>query len=86
MEMESGLRVCTDFPHLVSLGSGRLSTAVTLLPLKEGQYHRQHHHHHHHHNGHCQHHNGDVINTVFIYIIMVVFPVVGVVVFVISSA
>ena len=39
MEMESGLRVCTDFPHLVSLGSGRLSTAVTLLPLKEGQYH-----------------------------------------------
>ena len=26
----------TDKPHLVSLGSGRLSTAITLLPLEEG--------------------------------------------------
>lgn len=27
----------TDKPHLVSLGSGRLSTAITLLPLEEGK-------------------------------------------------
>ncbi|XP_058519800.1 pleckstrin homology-like domain family B member 1 isoform X11 [Ochotona princeps] len=32
-----GLKVQTDKPHLVSLGSGRLSTAVTLLPLEEGR-------------------------------------------------
>lgn len=32
-----GLKVQTDKPHLVSLGSGRLSTAVTLLPLEEGE-------------------------------------------------
>ncbi|KAM6400359.1 pleckstrin homology-like domain family B member 1 [Rhynochetos jubatus] len=31
-----GLKVQTEKPHLVSLGSGRLSTAVTLLPLEEG--------------------------------------------------
>ncbi|XP_078389280.1 uncharacterized protein LOC144671320 isoform X2 [Cetorhinus maximus] len=32
-----GLKVQTDKPHLVSLGSGRLSIAVTLLPLEEGE-------------------------------------------------
>ncbi|NWY68201.1 PHLB1 protein, partial [Erithacus rubecula] len=32
-----GLKVQTEKPHLVSLGSGRLSTAVTLLPLEEGE-------------------------------------------------
>ncbi|XP_059812904.1 pleckstrin homology-like domain family B member 1 isoform X10 [Hypanus sabinus] len=32
-----GLRVQTDKPHLVSLGSGRLSIAITLLPLEEGK-------------------------------------------------
>ncbi|XP_078283066.1 pleckstrin homology-like domain family B member 1 isoform X13 [Rhinoraja longicauda] len=31
-----GLKVQTDKPHLVSLGSGRLSIAITLLPLEEG--------------------------------------------------
>ncbi|KAL7373441.1 hypothetical protein ABVT39_006848 [Epinephelus coioides] len=31
-----GLKVQTATPHLVSLGSGRLSIAITLLPLKEG--------------------------------------------------
>ncbi|RZF46018.1 hypothetical protein LSTR_LSTR004731 [Laodelphax striatellus] len=31
------LRVHTDSPHLVSLGGGRLSTAVTLHPLPEGK-------------------------------------------------
>ncbi|NWX55058.1 PHLB1 protein, partial [Promerops cafer] len=31
------LKVQTEKPHLVSLGSGRLSTAVTLLPLEEGE-------------------------------------------------
>ncbi|XP_061821454.1 pleckstrin homology-like domain family B member 2 isoform X2 [Nerophis lumbriciformis] len=31
-----GLKVQTAKPHLVSLGSGRLSVAITLLPLKEG--------------------------------------------------
>ncbi|KAM7370046.1 hypothetical protein PAMP_011332 [Pampus punctatissimus] len=31
-----GLKVQTAMPHLVSLGSGRLSVAITLLPLKEG--------------------------------------------------
>eukprot|EP00063_Salmo_salar_P062359 XP_014037194.1 PREDICTED: uncharacterized protein LOC106590599 [Salmo salar] len=30
-----GLKVQTTTPHLVSLGSGRLSVAITLLPLKE---------------------------------------------------
>ncbi|XP_067826973.1 pleckstrin homology-like domain family B member 1 isoform X9 [Heptranchias perlo] len=32
-----GLKVQTDKPHLVSLGSGRLSIAITLLPLEEGK-------------------------------------------------
>lgn len=32
-----GLKVQTATPHLVSLGSGRLSVAITLLPLKEGK-------------------------------------------------
>ncbi|XP_064490878.1 pleckstrin homology-like domain family B member 1 isoform X8 [Pseudopipra pipra] len=32
-----GLKVQTEKPHLVSLGSGRLSTAITLLPLEEGK-------------------------------------------------
>ncbi|XP_066521189.1 pleckstrin homology-like domain family B member 2 isoform X2 [Hoplias malabaricus] len=31
-----GLKVQTTTPHLVSLGSGRLSVAITVLPLKEG--------------------------------------------------
>ncbi|XP_063768793.1 pleckstrin homology-like domain family B member 2 isoform X4 [Eleginops maclovinus] len=31
-----GLKVQTATPHLVSLGSGRLSVAITLLPIKEG--------------------------------------------------
>ncbi|XP_073686575.1 pleckstrin homology-like domain family B member 2 isoform X3 [Garra rufa] len=31
-----GLKLQTTTPHLVSLGSGRLSVAITLLPLKEG--------------------------------------------------
>ncbi|KAM9442326.1 pleckstrin homology-like domain family B member 1 isoform 7-T7 [Salvelinus alpinus] len=36
---ESGkaLKVQAERPHLVSLGSGRLSTAITLLPLPEGR-------------------------------------------------
>ncbi|XP_051693623.2 pleckstrin homology-like domain family B member 1 isoform X21 [Oryctolagus cuniculus] len=37
IETGKGLKVQTDKPHLVSLGSGRLSTAVTLLPLEEGR-------------------------------------------------
>nr|XP_033773508.1 pleckstrin homology-like domain family B member 1 isoform X3 [Geotrypetes seraphini] len=32
-----GLKVQAEKPHLVSLGSGRLSTAITLLPLEEGR-------------------------------------------------
>ncbi|KAJ7399607.1 Pleckstrin like proteiny-like domain family B member 1 [Pitangus sulphuratus] len=32
-----GLKVQTEKPHLVSLGSDRLSTAITLLPLEEGK-------------------------------------------------
>uniref|UniRef100_A0A8C5PD64 Pleckstrin homology-like domain family B member 1 n=1 Tax=Leptobrachium leishanense TaxID=445787 RepID=A0A8C5PD64_9ANUR len=32
-----GLKVQTEKPHLVSLGSGRLSTAITLIPLEEGR-------------------------------------------------
>ncbi|PNJ75660.1 pleckstrin homology-like domain family B member 1 isoform X22 [Pongo abelii] len=37
IETGKGLKVQTEKPHLVSLGSGRLSTAITLLPLEEGR-------------------------------------------------
>uniref|UniRef100_A0A8C0UZT5 Pleckstrin homology-like domain family B member 1 n=1 Tax=Cyanistes caeruleus TaxID=156563 RepID=A0A8C0UZT5_CYACU len=37
IDMGKGLKVQTEKPHLVSLGSGRLSTAITLLPLEEGE-------------------------------------------------
>ncbi|XP_055798926.1 pleckstrin homology-like domain family B member 1 isoform X8 [Salvelinus fontinalis] len=37
IEMGKSLRFQTEHPHLVSLGSGRLSTAITLLPLQEGR-------------------------------------------------
>lgn len=33
----NGVKVQTAKPHLVSLGSGRLSIAITVLPLKEGK-------------------------------------------------
>ena len=36
-ETNNVLKVHTDKPHLVSMGSGRLSTAVTILPLKHGE-------------------------------------------------
>ncbi|XP_064830731.1 pleckstrin homology-like domain family B member 1 isoform X2 [Oncorhynchus masou masou] len=36
-ESGKGLKVQAERPHLVSLGSGRLSTAITLLPLPEGR-------------------------------------------------
>ncbi|XP_012057826.1 PREDICTED: pleckstrin homology-like domain family B member 1 [Atta cephalotes] len=36
-ETGRALRVQTETPHLVSMGSGRLSTAVTLHPLPEGK-------------------------------------------------
>ncbi|XP_029661628.1 uncharacterized protein LOC115234586 isoform X2 [Formica exsecta] len=36
-EAGRALRVQTEAPHLVSMGSGRLSTAVTLHPLPEGK-------------------------------------------------
>ncbi|KAJ7995146.1 hypothetical protein DPEC_G00241540 [Dallia pectoralis] len=36
-ENGKGLKVQAERPHLVSLGSGRLSTAITLLPLPEGK-------------------------------------------------
>jgi hypothetical protein len=36
-EQGNALKVRTDAPHLVSLGSGRLSTAITLQPLPEGK-------------------------------------------------
>ncbi|XP_070621819.1 pleckstrin homology-like domain family B member 1 isoform X2 [Erythrolamprus reginae] len=36
-ETGRGLKVQASKPHLVSLGSGRLSTAITLLPLEEGK-------------------------------------------------
>lgn len=34
---QGGLRVATDDPHLVSLGGGRLSTAVTIHHLPIGK-------------------------------------------------
>ncbi|CAN2387921.1 Pleckstrin homology-like domain family B member [Pristimantis euphronides] len=37
IETGKSLKVQTEKPHLVSLGSGRLSTAITLLPLEEGR-------------------------------------------------
>ncbi|NXO70583.1 PHLB1 protein, partial [Phainopepla nitens] len=37
IDMGKGLKVQAEKPHLVSLGSGRLSTAITLLPLEEGE-------------------------------------------------
>lgn len=37
IETGKSLKVQAERPHLVSLGSGRLSTAITLLPLPEGQ-------------------------------------------------
>ena len=36
VEAGRALKVQTDTPHLVSLGGGRLSTAVTLHPLPRG--------------------------------------------------
>ncbi|XP_064650642.1 pleckstrin homology-like domain family B member 1 isoform X3 [Lineus longissimus] len=36
-ETGHGVKVQADVPHLVSLGGGRLSTAVTILPLKPGR-------------------------------------------------
>lgn len=36
-ETGKSLKVQAERPHLVSLGSGRLSTAITLLPLLEGK-------------------------------------------------
>ncbi|KAM9733473.1 pleckstrin homology-like domain family B member 1 isoform 17-T17 [Menidia menidia] len=36
IETGKGLKFQAERPHLVSLGSGRLSTAITLLPLPEG--------------------------------------------------
>ncbi|XP_056139901.1 pleckstrin homology-like domain family B member 1 isoform X3 [Lampris incognitus] len=37
VETGKGLKFQAERPHLVSLGSGRLSTAITLLPLPEGR-------------------------------------------------
>ncbi|XP_049323193.1 pleckstrin homology-like domain family B member 1 isoform X14 [Astyanax mexicanus] len=37
IETGNGLKVQAERPHLVSLGSGRLSVAITLLPLPEGR-------------------------------------------------
>ncbi|XP_062416978.1 pleckstrin homology-like domain family B member 1 isoform X3 [Pungitius pungitius] len=37
MQSGKGLKFQAERPHLVSLGSGRLSTAITLLPLPEGR-------------------------------------------------
>ncbi|KAM8741308.1 pleckstrin homology-like domain family B member 1 isoform 5-T6 [Acanthopagrus schlegelii] len=37
IETGKSLKVQAERPHLVSLGSGRLSTAITLLPLSEGR-------------------------------------------------
>ena len=38
IEPGKSLKVQAERPHLVSLGSGRLSTAITLLPLLEGKH------------------------------------------------
>jgi len=38
IETGKTLKVQAERPHLVSLGSGRLSTAITLLPLPEGKF------------------------------------------------
>lgn len=38
IETGKGLKFQAERPHLVSLGSGRLSTAITLLPLAEGEH------------------------------------------------
>nr|KAI8734647.1 CAunnamed protein product [Biomphalaria glabrata] len=35
-ETNNAVKVRAGEPHLVSLGSGRLSTAVTILPLSQG--------------------------------------------------
>ncbi|TWW77843.1 Pleckstrin -like proteiny-like domain family B member 1 [Takifugu flavidus] len=37
LETGKGLKLQAERPHLVSLGSGRLSVAITLLPLPEGR-------------------------------------------------
>lgn len=37
LETGKGLKFQAERPHLVSLGSGRLSVAITLLPLPEGE-------------------------------------------------
>ncbi|KAL4647523.1 pleckstrin homology-like domain family B member 1 isoform X3 [Arapaima gigas] len=37
VETGKSLKVQAELPHLVSLGSGRFSTAITLLPLPEGE-------------------------------------------------
>lgn len=37
-QVDNALRFQTEDPHLVSMGSGRLSTAVTIHPLPMGQY------------------------------------------------
>ncbi|KAL4228837.1 Pleckstrin y-like domain B member 1 [Mactra antiquata] len=36
-ETEHVVKVHSEQPHLVSMGSGRLSTAVTILPLQQGR-------------------------------------------------
>lgn len=36
-ELTRGVKVRTDIPHLISLGGGRLSTAVTIFPLEPGE-------------------------------------------------
>lgn len=38
IQSSGGLRVAADDPHLVSLGNGRLSTAVTIHPIHIGEY------------------------------------------------
>ena len=37
-ETGKALKVQSERPHLVSLGGSRVSTAITLLPLPEGEY------------------------------------------------